>query len=226
MVAGQPFVIPAFSVGSLAPSLIGDHPLKILQVRLAHRRGLSSGERHRVRSVISRVANVDGAFARLGHEGSGAVVPNAESLLLCANCLVTMVGWTCSTTTRPRRHLPDGWLIRRAPGPSRLRIHRHYRQPGAIDGDRSVLPTACPGEPIGKRNSSNHTAKFLGSWRLFRLRPAGRSSSYIRGHGSLSGIPSDPSPHQRDHCGHRDQRQTHYRRESVDKQDEVDGVLA
>jgi hypothetical protein len=31
VVAGQPSVIPAFSVGSLAPSLIGDHSLKILR---------------------------------------------------------------------------------------------------------------------------------------------------------------------------------------------------
>jgi hypothetical protein len=97
-------------------------------------------------------------------------------------------------------------------------------------GQSTVIGLSClprvPGSPSVKGTVviTRQSSWALGD--LFRLRLAGRSSSYIRGHGSLSGIPSDPSPHQRDHCGHRDQRQTHYRRESVDKQDEVDGVLA
>jgi DNA-directed RNA polymerase specialized sigma24 family protein len=42
----------------------------------------------------------------------------------------------------------------------------------------------------------------------------------------LSRILSDPSLQHRGHCGSRDQRQTHHRREFVDKQNQVDGVLA
>src|SRR5687768_7826008 len=86
-----------------------------------------------------------------------------------------------------------GWAVLRQPNPAGI-----YRMAGLFAehlgragyaftvitvslGQSTVIGLSClprvPGEPIGKRNSSNHTAKFLGSWRLIPTptRQVGRS---------------------------------------------------